>query len=496
MQESARKDFRQLEESIGQIWEIAKERGLDPFPVNFHLVPAEIMYEFGAYGLPGRFSHWTHGKAFHEMKTMYDYGLSKIYELVINNNPAHAFLLENNGLLQNQLVAAHVLAHVDFFKHSIGFKNTNRGMIDTVALNAARIRGYEFKYGKKEVEEILDAVISIGSNIDKSSYLKDRYTQDVTQEAQLPKKSLARVSPYDDLLDIGVPKVPIVEQPDLIPQEDDEDLLGVIARNSKELKPWQRDLVWIVRQEMVYFLPQMMTKIMNEGWASYWHIDIIREMDNRGYLGPGAAVDYANMHSSVLVPSRRSINPYSAGFKIFEDLNKKHKGLYKPSDGRKLRNWLGEEVNYRHFEGNPDFDIFHIREVTPTDQSFLRNYLTHELVEDLDLFSYAARDGNWEVVEKDPQKVIDDLVASMTNFGQPVIRVAKGGVDYNRNGEFELKHSRDDERLLDVDYAKKTLKAVYKLWGRSVHLETETAEGGLVLTCAGGDSITEKKLIK
>src|ERR671915_1580365 len=113
------KELRELEEAMDHIWEVAHRLGLDPFPVHFELVPASIMYEFGAYGLPGRFSHWTHGRTYHQIKTMYDYGLSKIYELVINSNPSYAFLLENNSVLQNKVVAAHVLGHSDFFKHNV-----------------------------------------------------------------------------------------------------------------------------------------------------------------------------------------------------------------------------------------------------------------------------------------------------------------------------------------------------------------------------------------
>ena len=119
-------EVRELEDSIGQIWAIADRFGLDPYPVHFEMVPATIMYEFGAYGLPGRFSHWTHGRAYQQIKTQYDYGLSKIYELVINTNPAYAFLLENNSVLQNMVVAAHVLAHVDFFKNNLYFEHSNR----------------------------------------------------------------------------------------------------------------------------------------------------------------------------------------------------------------------------------------------------------------------------------------------------------------------------------------------------------------------------------
>src|SRR5918912_4228004 len=140
----------ELESAIPEIWAIAERLGLQPFPVHFELVPATIMYEFGSYGLPGRFSHWTHGRAYHQMKTMYDYGLNKIYELVINTNPCYAFLMEANTPLENKLVAAHVLAHCDFFRHNALFARTNRQMVETVSVNAGRIRQYEFEHGTVE----------------------------------------------------------------------------------------------------------------------------------------------------------------------------------------------------------------------------------------------------------------------------------------------------------------------------------------------------------
>src|SRR3569833_2604213 len=97
-------ELERLSEAIEVIWAESEKTGLDPFPIHFEIVPTKEMYEIGAYGIPGRFSHWTHGKAFHQMKTMYDYGLSKIYELIINTNPAQAYLMEGNSLIQNKLV--------------------------------------------------------------------------------------------------------------------------------------------------------------------------------------------------------------------------------------------------------------------------------------------------------------------------------------------------------------------------------------------------------
>jgi stage V sporulation protein R len=125
------REVAELGKAIEQCWELARGFGLDPFPTHFEIVPATIMYEFGAYSIPGRFSHWTHGKAYYRMKTQYDYNLSKIYELVINSNPSFAFLMEANSLWQNKMVIAHVLGHTDFFKNNAYFGHTNRQMVES-----------------------------------------------------------------------------------------------------------------------------------------------------------------------------------------------------------------------------------------------------------------------------------------------------------------------------------------------------------------------------
>src|ERR671921_233615 len=147
------REIKELEKSLERIWEVARGFGLDPYPVRFEVVPATVMYEIGSYALPGRYSHWTFGKAYHRMKTMYDFGLSKIYEVVINTNPSYGFLLETNSPVQNKLVMAHVLGHVDFFKNNVYFSKTNRRMVESVSTHSGRMTGYEFKYGRKTVEK-------------------------------------------------------------------------------------------------------------------------------------------------------------------------------------------------------------------------------------------------------------------------------------------------------------------------------------------------------
>src|SRR3712207_3074753 len=181
-------ETRELERAIGEIWEIAGRMGLDPYPVHFEMVPATIMYEFGAYGMPGRFSHWTHGKMYQMQKTMYDYGLSKIYELVINTNPCWAFLLETNTLLHNEFVVAHVLGHSDFFANNAYFARTSRRMLETMNLNAQRLRNYEYEFGFDRVEKLLDAAISIEEHIDPAA----------SNETTLPETAKPKSGPYDD----------------------------------------------------------------------------------------------------------------------------------------------------------------------------------------------------------------------------------------------------------------------------------------------------------
>jgi stage V sporulation protein R len=260
------KEVRELEKALDQIWDIATNKfGLDPFPTRFEVVPSTVMYEIGSYALPGRYSHWTFGKAYHKMKTMYDFGLSKIYEVVINSNPAYAFLLENNSLLQNKLVIAHVLGHVDFFKHNAYFSHTNRRMIDDAAIHARRINEYEFKYGRKVVEDFLDAVLSIEEHIDPYFFIK----KDAREEKDNERRA-APPRPFDDLISAqereAIAKAEAAKEQDKQKQPE-KDIVWFVMQNSPVLQPWQRDVISMIHDEMLYFVPQMQTKTLNEGWA-------------------------------------------------------------------------------------------------------------------------------------------------------------------------------------------------------------------------------------
>src|SRR2546428_1524697 len=262
-------EIERLRDAIDCAWEEAHKFGLDPFPTHFELVPASIMYEFASYGLPGRFSHWTHGKSYYRQKMQYDFGLSKIYEMVVNTNPSYAFLMDMNNLLQNTFVAAHVFGHTDFFKNNAYFQHTSRRMIDKVSIHAERIASYEFDHGKAEVERFLDAVLSIQEHVDYNLFIRD--DEPGTKE----EKSVAQVtSEYDDLWGLESKAKRAEEErekrlgkPPKFPEKPEKDILQFLMLHAPHLEPWQRDIIEIVRTEMLYFVPQMQTKVMNEGWA-------------------------------------------------------------------------------------------------------------------------------------------------------------------------------------------------------------------------------------
>ena len=468
------REIQELEIAVEQIWDVARGFGLDPYPTNFEIVPATVMYEVGSYALPGRYSHWTFGKAYHRMKTMYDFGLSKIYEVVINTNPAYGFLLETNSPIQNKMVIAHVLGHVDFFKNNTYFSKTNRRMVESVSTHAQRMMEYEFKYGRKTVERFLDSVLAIEEHIDPYFFIKREIP---IAEEKRREEYRRKDGPYDDLwlLDQRHNDTSEAEtrngDADRAPRErlPEKDLLYYMMKNSPSLAPWQRDAIAMVHEEMEYFVPQMQTKIMNEGWASIWHARIMRALD----LSDNEHIEFANLHSGVVSPQKGQLNPYYLGYKIYEDIERRWN---EPSaEERKKFRRPGQEGRDK---------IFEVRELE-NDVSFLRNYLTEELCEELDLFVFELiEDEEWTITEKRWEKVRDQLVSNMTNFGFPYLQVEDG--DYNGNRELYLKH-RYEGTELDMRYARKALEHVYVLWGRPVHLETIVDDESTVLHFNGNE---------
>ncbi|ANT56007.1 SpoVR family protein [Bacillus altitudinis] len=464
---------RLLQRAIDEITEIAEGFGLDFYPMRYEICPAEIIYTFGAYGMPTRFSHWSFGKQFHKMKLHYDLGLSKIYELVINSNPCYAFLLDNNSLVQNKLIVAHVLAHCDFFKNNCRFQNTKRDMVESMSAAAERIKEYEHIHGTKEVESFLDAVLALQEHID-PSLVRSKLSWNLDDEDEYEEDKPKRQTPYDDLW--GMDESKTREKKKTIkqfPPKPEKDILLFIEAHSRELEPWQRDVLTMLREEMLYFWPQLETKIMNEGWASYWHQRIMRELD----LDSSESIEFAKLNAGVVQPSKTGINPYYLGLKIFEDIEERYDH---PCEELKKAGVT---------EGSGRSKMFEVREIE-SDISFIRNYLTKDLVmrEDLYLFQKQGRD--YKVIDKEWKAVRDQLVSMRVNGGFPYLTVIDG--DYLKNNELYIKHWYEGIEL-DLKYLEKVLPYLYQLWGRSVHIES-VLEGKEVMFSYDGKGVHRKYL--
>ncbi len=448
----ATEEMKALERAIEEITEIASGFGLDFYEMRYEICPAEIIYTFGAYGMPTRYSHWSFGKQFHKMKLQYDLGLSKIYELVINSDPCYAFLLDSNSLIQNKLIVAHVLAHCDFFKNNVRFSNTRRDMVESMSATAERVSYYEHVHGKKEVETFLDAVLAIQEHID-PSIIRPKLEWSIGDgEGEEPTK---RKTEYDDLWRLDE-KVDVREQPKkkrTFPPSPEKDLLLFIEAYSRELEPWQRDILTMMREEMLYFWPQLETKIMNEGWASYWHQRIIREMD----LTSEEAIEFAKLNAGVVQPSKTSINPYYLGLKIFEDIEERFNNPTKEmQENQGVKPGSGREK------------IFEVREIE-SDISFIRNYLTKDLVMREDMYLFQRQGTDYKIIDKEWEHVRDQLTSSRVNGGFPYLVVTNG--DYLKNGELYITHNFEGTEL-DINYLERVLPYIYQLWGRPVHIET------------------------
>lgn len=452
-------EIKALERAIVEITEIATGFGLDFYPMRYEICPADIIYTFGAYGMPTRFGHWSFGKTFHKMKSQYDFGLSKIYELVINSNPCYAFLLDGNSLIQNKLIVAHVLAHCDFFKNNMRFSMSNRDMVESMSATADRIAGYSVTYGIDTVESFIDSVLAIQEHIDPSLIQPRKLGKTHLLEAKMkerkhpPSGGTAEDNAYNELWKLDQAKdesaAPEATGKRAFPPEPEKDIVWFIQQYSATLEDWQRDIMTMLRDEMLYFWPQMETKIMNEGWASYWHQRIMRELD----LTPEETIEYSKLNSSVVQPSRQSLNPYYLGLKIFEDIE---------------RRWDRDK-------------IFEVRELD-SDISFIRSYLSKQLVNDLDLYVFEKKGPEWKITDKAWENVRDQLVLARVNGGSPYLVVQDA--DYERNGELLIAH-RYESIELDLKYLERTLPHIYALWGRTVHLQTVVEDKKALFTYDG-----------
>ncbi len=459
-------ELSELVEWDSRIRAKAAEFGLDCYPQEFEICDHNGMLGYMAYnGMPSHYPHWSYGKSYEKLKTLYDHGVSGLpYEMVINSNPAIGYLMRDNTLLLQILTIAHVYAHNDFFKNNFTFLSATRAeyTLEMFKAHALRVRRYveDPSVGIEKVERVVDAAHALQLQRSRNFAIRK-----LNREEQAERAIDAARPRHDPYKKIHAP-VPF-QQPDLnkIPLEPDEDLLLFIRDHNPFLAEWEKDLLTIVDEGARFFIPMMETKIMNEGWASYWHKRILESLD----LDQGLRLEFIVRHNQVVRPIPGQINPYHLGLRIWEDIYRRYTEPTK------------EEIER---DGAPtksaDAKLKEAREVE-RDSSFIRRYLTEELMREMDMFEYEQR-GEDLVISKVSDRegwreVKEALIKSVGTSTVPVIKVEDA--DFGQNRTLYLRHYHDGRDLL-LEYAEKTLGYLHRLWGRECMLET-TIQGKRML---------------
>jgi len=481
-----------------EVKEYALEYGLDFFETIFEVLDFDQLNEVASYGgFPRRYPHWRYGMQYEEMMKGYAYGLSKIYELVINNDPCYAYLMRSNSLLDQKLVIAHVYGHADFFKNSMWFANTDRKMMDQMANHGTRVRRMVDRYGIETVETFLDSCLSLENLIDVHSVAIRRHrpvTEQEIEDDELTTRARVKKIRSKEYMDryINPPEYlekqrrkleEAVEKKRRFPPEPVRDVLLFLLEHA-ELKGWERDLLAMIREEAYYFAPQAMTKIINEGWASFWHSKIMTQKA----LRDSEVIDFAERHAGTMATAPGQINPYKLGIELLRDIEERW------NKGRFGKEWEEEEDYERRRAwdtgaGLGRQKIFEVRKIY-NDVTFIDTFLTRECCEAQKLFVYQEdpATGRKVISARGWLEVKEQLVGMLTNRGQPVIQVLDG--NFRNRKELYLIH-RWEGVDLKIDYAQETLVNLHRLWGRPVHIETKIEGKGRLFSFDGQDQSFE-----
>jgi stage V sporulation protein R len=481
-----------------QMEQHARSYGLDFFPTIFEVVDADQLNAVAAYGgFPTRYPHWRFGMEYEQLNKSYSYGLSKIYELVINNDPCYAYLMGSNEIVDQKLVMAHVYGHCDFFKNNYWFSHTNRRMIDEMANHGNRIRDYMDRFGVEEVETFIDACLSIEDLIDiHLPFIKRRedanryHFQPADEEAPPPELTRFKAKGYMD--SFINPAAALAEErerklaerehkEEKFPAEPMKDVMLFLLENAA-LKPWQLDVLSIIRDEAYYFAPQAQTKIMNEGWATFWHSRIM----TRHGVTDSELVCYADHCAGTLASSRTRLNPYKLGVELYRDIEDRwNRGAF-GQEYEECDDWEQKKHWDRKLGLGRD-KVFEVRRVH-NDLTFIDEFLTYDFCREHKLFSfgYNEESGYYEVESRQFDEVKKRLLFNLTNVGRPIIYVRDA--NYKNRGELFLEH-RFSGVELEANYAQDTLTNLYKLWKRPVHIETVLEDETITWSFDGRDHI-------
>ncbi len=472
-----------------------KKYGLDTYPNVIEIIEAEHMLDaYASGGLPNMYDHWSFGMERTQLDKAYHGGqMGLAYEIVINTNPAIAYCMADNTKTMQMLVIAHAnYGHNSFFKCNHLFKQFTRA--DEIIGDLARLKQLvsesEQRYGVQEVERILDACHSLESH-GVNRYTKPKRRTPEEEEQRRLRIEDARQASFDDVMErtgSGLKARNAFKETDIvIPSDMEENLLRYIASDAPHLKPWQRELIKLASEKAQYFYPNRQTKVMNEGWASFWHYTLMNDLHSLGLIDDGMCLEFLTSHAGVLFQPEfdskyydGSMNPYALGFAIYNDIRRVCEN---PTD--EDREW------FPHLAGKGNW----LAEITYAmenfkDESFILQYLSPKVMRDFKFFAIQDddQDPTIEVTaihDDDGYRRVRSDLASQYRLGDQQPRIEVAGYDYKGDRMLTLQHTTYNRKPLDEKDMQEVLKHVYQLWGHPVVLNSVDPEGNIItsLSC-------------
>jgi spore cortex formation protein SpoVR/YcgB (stage V sporulation) len=503
-------DLKRANEEIGRI---AREKyGLDTFPNQIEIITAEQMIDnYSSIGLPVHYYHWSLGKEAENTRRAYLHGDTNLaYELIINSNPAISYLMEENSSAMQFLVIAHACyGHNSFFKGNYLFRQWTSpdAIVDYMLFAKHYIVECEEKYGEEDVEYFLDSCHAL------KNYGVDRYKH--PDPISLEKEKLRQnereaylQTQVNELWNKTVPgrkKSPDTrKEAPLFPSEPQENILYFIEKNAPFLEPWQREIVRIVRKIAQYFYPQRQTKVMNEGWATFWHYTLMNDLYDEGFLSDGFMIEWLKSHTNVIfqptynetriiggkeVEIYSGINPYALGFALWGDVRRICENPTKEDE-----RWF-PDIAGTDWLSSMKFAMQNFK-----DESFILQYLSPKVMRDMRLWSLTddpSVDKDYWTVEaihnQEGYRELRRMLAKQYDISvnEPDIQVWRA--DVRRDRTLTLRHTEHDGIPLHERTATEVLKHLYQLWQCPVRIEALKSDGKVELIADCPSSKTSKK---
>ncbi|SER21369.1 stage V sporulation protein R [Solimonas aquatica] len=477
--------FELLEQYDRAIGEIARnEFHLDTYPNQIEVIASEQMLDaYASLGLPIGYPHWSYGKEFIRNEQAYRKGQRGLaYEIVINSNPCIAYLMEENSLPMQALVIAHACyGHNSFFKGNYLFRQwTNAdAIIDYMVFARNFVMQCEERYGHEAVESVLDSCHAL------MSHGVDRYRRPTPlsaeeERARQRERSEYAWKQYDEIWRTlparGNQGRDSAEDVLRYPPEPQENLLYFIEKHAPKMEMWQREIVRIVRKLAQYFYPQGLTKVMNEGWATFWHYTLLNRMHDKRLVDDGFMLEVLQSHTNVVTQrgydqrGYGGLNPYALGFAMMTDLRRI---CEKPT--AEDREWFPD------IAGGDWLKVLDFAMRNYKDESFIGQFLSPNLIREFHLFAVADHSEKEHLLvdsthnEQGYRRVRQLLSQQYNRDGQvPDIQI----VDYAHRGDrsLTLQHRLFRGRPLDDD-AVEVMKHLARLWGFKVRLQTIGEDG-------------------